>query len=87
VHYSQPPHEEINIVNDSGEVDLTLPAKSSFQISATTRSGEIQNEFEDPSLNVANGSDTGKLSGSVGTHGPKISITTSYGTIYLRKSS
>jgi Putative adhesin/Domain of unknown function (DUF5668) len=87
VHYSQPPHEEINIVNDSGEVDLTLPAKSSFQISAATRSGEIQNEFEDSTLQVANGSDTGKLNGSVGTHGPKITITTSYGTIYLRKSS
>lgn len=87
VHYSQPPHEEINIVNDSGEVDLTLPSNSSFQISAASRSGEIENEFEDSSLNVANGGDTGRLNGSVGTHGPKITITTSYGTIHLRKSS
>jgi len=87
IRYSQPPHEEINVVNDSGEVDLTLPAKSSFQIAAVSRSGEVQSDFEDPSLKIANESDTGRLNGTIGTHGPKITITTSYGTIYLRKSS
>jgi hypothetical protein len=30
---------------------------------------------------------TGDLTGKVGAAGPKISIVTSYGTIYLRKSS
>ncbi|MGH9747869.1 MAG: DUF4097 family beta strand repeat-containing protein [Candidatus Acidiferrales bacterium] len=87
VHYSQAPHEEINITNDSGEVDMTLPADSSFQISAVSRSGEIQSDFADPALKLANESDTGRLNGTIGSHGPKITIATSYGTIYLRKSS
>ena len=87
VRYAQPPHEEINIANDSGGVDITLPSKSSFVISATSRSGEVQSDFEDSSLKLANESDTGRLSGTVGSHGPKITIATSYGTISLHKSS
>jgi DUF4097 and DUF4098 domain-containing protein YvlB len=85
--FSDPPREEINIANESGEVDLTLPAKSSFEISAVTRSGEVSNEFEEPSLKEANDSESGRLSGKIGSHGPKITIATSYGTIYLRRSS
>lgn len=87
VNYSQPPREEISIVNESGQVDLTLPAKSSFEISAVSRSGEVQSDFSDPSLKQANESDTGHLSGRIGSRGPKITIVTSYGTIYLRRSS
>ena len=87
VTYAQPPHEDINIANGTGEVDLTLPAKSSFEISAISRSGEIQSDFEAPSLKLADESGTGRLSGKVGSGGPKIQIATSYGTIYLRKSS
>jgi hypothetical protein len=87
VNCSEPPREEMNIVNESGQVDLTLPAKSSFEISAVTRNGEVQNDFEDPSLKQANDSDTGRLNGKIGTRGPKITIVTSYGTIYLRRSS
>ena len=87
VRYSQPPKEEINVVNDSGEVEITLPDKSSFEIAATSRSGEVQSDFENPSLKLANDSDTGRLNGVVGSHGPKITITTSYGTISLHKTS
>jgi DUF4097 and DUF4098 domain-containing protein YvlB len=87
VNYSQPPREEISIVNESGQVDLTLPAKSSFEISAVSRSGEVQSDFSDSSLKQANDSDTGRLTGRIGTRGPKITIVTSYGTIYLRRSS
>jgi DUF4097 and DUF4098 domain-containing protein YvlB len=84
---SNPPREEISIVNESGQVDMTLPAKSSFEISAVSRSGEVQSDFEDPSLKQANDSDTGRLTGRIGSRGPKIGIVTSYGTIYLRRSS
>ena len=87
VTYSQPPSAEINIANGTGEVDLTLPSKSSFEISAISRSGDIQSDFEAPSLKPADENGTGSLSGKVGASGPKISIVTSYGTIYLRKSS
>jgi hypothetical protein len=85
--YAQPPREEINIANGTGEVDLTLPAKSNFEISAISRSGEVQSDFEAPSLKPADNNGSGALTGKVGAAGPKISIVTSYGTIYLRKSS
>ncbi len=87
VTYAQPPSAEINIANGTGEVDVTLPAKSNFEISAISRSGDIQSDFEAPSLKPANDNGTGSLTGKIGTSGPKISIVTSYGTIYLRKSS
>lgn len=86
VAYSQPPGEQIKIANESGEVDLTLPAESRFEISAVSSSGEIQSDFEDPSLKLDNENGTGRLTGKIGTSGPKIQITTTYGTIYLRKS-
>jgi putative adhesin/cell wall-active antibiotic response 4TMS protein YvqF len=87
VRFSQPPREDINVADDSGEVDLTLPSNSSFEISAISQSGEVQSEFEDSSLKLQNDNGTGRLSGKIGTGGPKIHITTSYGTLYLRKSS
>jgi hypothetical protein len=87
VIYAQPPREEINIANGTGEVDVTLPAKSTFEISAISRSGDIQSDFEAPGLKPADDNGTGRLTGKVGASGPKISIVTSYGTIYLRKSS
>jgi Putative adhesin/Domain of unknown function (DUF5668) len=87
VTYAQPPREDVNIANGTGGVDLTLPAKSSFEISAISRSGEVQSDFEAPSLKPADDNGTGRLSGKVGSAGPKIQIVTSYGTIYLRKSS
>jgi hypothetical protein len=87
VSCSQPPRADINISNESGEVDLTLPSDSKFEISAVSRSGEVQSDFEDPSLKRDNENGTGKLTGKVGSQGPKIQITTSYGAIYLHKSS
>jgi Putative adhesin/Domain of unknown function (DUF5668) len=87
VRFSQPPREDINIADDSGGVDVTLPSNSSFEISAVSQSGEVQSEFEDPSLKLENENGSGRLNGKVGAGGPKIHIATSYGTLYLRKSS
>jgi putative adhesin/cell wall-active antibiotic response 4TMS protein YvqF len=87
VRYSQAPREDINIADDSGEVDVTLPSNSNFEISAISQSGEVQSDFQEPGLKLTNENGTGRLSGKVGAGGPKIHITTSYGTIYLRKSS
>ncbi len=84
---SQAPMQNISISNVSGEVDLTLPGHSNFQISAISQSGKVQSDFEAPSLQLDNGSNMGRLTGRIGTGGPSISVTTTYGTIYLRKSS
>jgi len=86
VGYATPPGSDINIANDSGDVDLTLPARSSFALSAVSRSGEVESDFEGPSLKAVNDEDNGHLSGNFGGPGPKITIDTTYGTIHLSKS-
>jgi DUF4097 and DUF4098 domain-containing protein YvlB len=89
--YANPPREALNVTNDSGEVDVTLPGRSSFQISAFSRSGEVESDFQDPSLKTTGEEKDGHLDGQFGMKSaapaPKITITTSYGTISLHKSS
>ena len=91
VVYLTPPAAALNVTNDSGGVDVTLPVKSSFQVAAFSRSGDVNSDFEDPSLTTAHESEDGRLNGQFGgksgSPGPKITITTSYGTIELHKSS
>ncbi|MGA7921100.1 MAG: DUF4097 family beta strand repeat-containing protein, partial [Candidatus Acidiferrales bacterium] len=60
VAYSQPPREQISITNVSGDIDLSLPAESKFEISAVSTSGEVQSDFEDSSLQLSNENDTGR---------------------------
>jgi hypothetical protein len=86
VRFEQPPREEINIANNSGGVDLSLPEKASFEITAASKSGEIESDFDDSALKVVAGDDNSRLDGKLGTHGPQIRISTSYGTIHLRKT-
>ncbi len=85
VQLRQPPHEEINLSDDSGEINLTLPASSTFEIMATSRSGEIQNDFQVPTLKSTQNNENSQLEGKVGTRGPQIRLTTTYGTIHVRK--
>jgi Putative adhesin/Domain of unknown function (DUF5668) len=86
VSYLQPPKDDVNISNDTGEVDLTLPPRSAFSISATTRSGEVHNDFEDNGVRSSDDGGTGRLNGVVGSGRPKITVVTSYGAISLHKS-
>jgi len=84
---AQPPREPISVMNESGDVDLALPAGSNFEVSAVSKSGEVKSEFDDSGLEPVNDSSTGRLNGKIGTHGPKITVATTYGTISLKKSS
>ncbi|MFZ0635130.1 MAG: DUF4097 family beta strand repeat-containing protein [Candidatus Acidiferrales bacterium] len=86
VTLAQPPKNEINITNVSGGVDLSMPSKSTFEIAASSKSGEVDSEFNASTLNQKSEGETSRLDGKVGTRGPKISIVTSYGTIHLRNS-
>jgi DUF4097 and DUF4098 domain-containing protein YvlB len=87
IRYSNPPTQRIGVSDDSGEVNLRLPDNSSFQITAVSQSGEVDSEFEAPSLRLVNDANVGRLTGTVGSGGPKVTIVTSYGTISLRKGS
>lgn len=83
----KPPTQPVAIADESGEVDLSLPGNSNFQIMATSKSGEVQSDFDSPALRIDNSDSGGRLEGAVGAGGPAINVATSYGTIYLRKSS
>jgi DUF4097 and DUF4098 domain-containing protein YvlB len=86
-----PPREALNITNESGDVELTLPGKSTFQIAAYSRSGQVESEFEDPSLRTTGEEKDGRLDGQFGGNSAmpaaRITINTTYGTISLHKSS
>ncbi|HTU35138.1 MAG TPA: DUF4097 family beta strand repeat-containing protein [Candidatus Acidoferrum sp.] len=85
IRCSRQPNAAIEVTDESGEVRLTLPDNSSFQISAVSQSGDVDSEFESPSLRLVNDQNVGRLTGTVGSGGPKIVIVTSYGTISLHK--
>jgi Putative adhesin/Domain of unknown function (DUF5668) len=85
VSYSNPPHEDLTVTNDSNDVDVTLPAHSNVSISATSRSGGVESDFDSLSASGADGDEERRMSGRIGSGGPTITITTSYGTIHLRK--
>jgi DUF4097 and DUF4098 domain-containing protein YvlB len=87
--YSSAPQNDVNIANDAGDVELTLPANSSFAVVAVSRSGEVESDFKGASQQRANDEETerltGQFGGKAGAVGPRITIATSYGTIRLRK--
>lgn len=86
VVFSSPPQEDINITNDAGDINVTLPSGSNFQVAAISRSGDVQSDFSDDQLNVWNSDGSGQMTGRVGASGgPRITIATTYGTIRLRK--
>ncbi|MGH9718082.1 MAG: DUF4097 family beta strand repeat-containing protein [Candidatus Acidiferrales bacterium] len=88
VALSAPPQQDISITDDAGDVDVTLPPESAFQVEAVSRTGDVQSDFAGDQLNVSNMGDSGQITGRTGASGgPKITIATTYGTIHLRKTS
>jgi DUF4097 and DUF4098 domain-containing protein YvlB len=86
VDYATPPRADVSIADDSGDVELTLPSNSNFFLSAISRSGEVESDFEGATLKPVNDEDMQQLTGQFGAPGPRISIATTYGTIQLHKS-
>jgi len=86
VSYPAPPRDDLSVTNESGDTDVTLPAASSFGVSAVSRSGEVESDFNAESLKTSNEDDRGQINGKFGAAGPMLNITTSYGTIHLRKA-
>jgi DUF4097 and DUF4098 domain-containing protein YvlB len=88
VRLRQAPKEDISISTESGAVELALPTNSAFEMDSSSRSGEIENEFDDPELKVSDdGHGNATLHGKRGAKGPRIELRTSYGPIRLRKSN
>lgn len=87
VTLNAPPTQDINITNDAGDVDVALPVRSSFEVDAISRGGDVDSDFSGGQLNVSNADAGGQITGRVGAGGPKITIATTYGTIHLHKTS
>ena len=85
VRLKQPPKEEVDIANESGTVELALPGKSSFELVATSRQGDVESEFQDPGLASTSDQRTNTLQGKVGAGRPRVQLKTTYGGIHIRK--
>lgn len=86
LHFTVPPHDDIRIADESGNIDITLPANSSFTISAISRGGQIENDFAGSALKSSTSGQTTILQGTYGTGGPRITLSTTYGTISIHKA-
>lgn len=86
IHFAQPPRDDVRIADESGNIDITLPAHSNFIISAVSRNGDIDNGFEDAGLKSSSSGDTTILTGTHGSAGPHITLRTTYGTISIHRA-
>ncbi|MGH9523280.1 MAG: DUF4097 family beta strand repeat-containing protein [Terriglobales bacterium] len=75
----------IDITNSRGDVQLTLPEKSSFQVEAQARRGDVSTDFEGVSTSEQHNDHA--MSGTVGKGGPTIRISDTSGDISLRKGN
>ena len=89
VRSSSPPKDDIDITNANAIISLSLPATSSFEISADCHSCDIDSDFSGGTLSkTSSGSGDNHLQGKYGTgRATKIALKTSYGNISLRKTS
>ncbi len=86
LHFAQAPRDDVRIADDSGNIDITIPAHASFTISAISRNGDIENGFEASGLKSSTSGETTVLNGSYGNGGPHITLSTTYGTISIHRA-
>lgn len=87
IRAAKPPTNPIEVENERGSIEVILPGASGFQLSATARKGDINSDFAGLSSERAreHGPDE-TLTGTVGDGRASIHLTTSYGTISIRRS-
>lgn len=79
------PLARMDIHTHSGDVTLSLPPAAKFDLTASTRSGEITNDFGAP-LNVEHSRRGATLRGSTGG-GPVVTLETDRGKVTILKAS
>ncbi len=82
----QPPTSPIQVQNERGGIELYLPGSSGFQLMATARKGDVESDFT--GLKSERERDRGPdetLSGKVGDGRALIHLSTTYGTISIRR--
>jgi len=78
------PLGNITINNSKGRIQLVLPAKAAFQLDAQTSHGDISSDFSE--LKVENRANRSRATGSVGSGGPQVQLSTEHGDIEIRKA-
>jgi hypothetical protein len=87
VRFTSVPKDDVSITNSSGEISLSLPGSSSFEVEADCRNCDIGTEFSGSAVTKSESGDS-HLAGKYGTgRGPKITLKTSYGNIALRRTA
>jgi hypothetical protein len=75
----------MSVHTSSGNIDLALPGAATFELTASTDRGDIENEFGS-SLKTESAGRGARLVGAVGS-GPALNLTTDRGTITIRKGN
>jgi len=75
----------IQITNRNGDIQLSLPPQTGFNVEARARNGEIQSDFNE--LKIENTNDQAKADGSVGNGGSSIRLNNEHGTIEIHKGA
>ena len=76
-----PPTHPIEVDLKKGDITLSLPAASNFQVEAVSHNGDVSCEF--PGLRVSKEPPIPGISGTYGKNGPMIKLSSSYGAIHL----
>ncbi|MGH9666451.1 MAG: DUF4097 family beta strand repeat-containing protein, partial [Bryobacteraceae bacterium] len=81
----KPPLAKMEVRTRSGDIELALPPAAKFQLKASTRHGEVSNDYGAP-LKTEDEGRGASLEGAVGD-GPAITLTSDRGAVTVRKSS
>lgn len=79
-----PPTHPIEVDLKKGDITLSLPAASNFQIDAVSHNGDVTCDF--PGLKVSKEPPMPAISGTYGKNGPLIRLSSSYGAIHLLRT-
>lgn len=87
VRFTSAPRDDVSITNSSGEISLSLPGTSSFEVQADCRNCDISSEFPGLAVTKSPAGDA-SIAASYGSgRRPKIVLKTSYGNIALRRTA
>src|SRR6266700_1562607 len=73
----------LDVQNSRGDVRISIPPKSGFEINAQAPDGEIQSDFSE--VKIDNGDNRATASGKVNGGGPQIVLKDDHGSIEIRK--
>src|SRR5271157_927591 len=87
VRFSSAPKDDVSITNSSGEISLSLPGSSSFEVQGECRNCDISSEFPGLGVTKSPAGDASVAAGYGSGRRPKITLKTSYGNIALRRTA